>query len=93
MQTPHPHNPMPYGVYFIVAFALGTIGAGFVVNLLHSAAMSWPVGARLGLAVSPFIVGAAYGARAFAFGRADKLTLKQALRRAIPGLPAGPGRE
>jgi hypothetical protein len=27
MQTPHPHNPMPYGVYFIVAFALGTIGA------------------------------------------------------------------
>jgi hypothetical protein len=83
---------MPYGVYFIVGFVMGLIGWGFVVNLLHSAAMTWPVAARLALALSPFVVGAALGARAFAFGRAEKLTLKQALRRAS-GLSAGPGRE
>jgi hypothetical protein len=82
-QSPHPDNPMPYGVYFIVAFMLGTSAAGLIVNLFHTMSMGWPVEARLALAVSPLIVGAAYGARVFTFGRAEKLTLKQALRRGI----------
>ena len=90
MAAPHPHNPMPYGLFFIVGFLLGTVAAGFAVNLLHGYALAWPVEARLALAVSPFVVGAAYGARVFAFGRAERLTLKQALRRGIPGMSAGP---
>ena len=80
---PHPDNPMPYGVYFIVAFMLGTSVAGLVVNLFHTMSMSWPVEARLAVAVSPLIFGAAYGARVFTFGRNEKLTLKQALRRGV----------
>ena len=74
---------MPYGVYFIVAFMLGTSVAGLVVNLFHTMSMSWPVEARLAVAVSPLIFGAAYGARVFTFGRNEKLTLKQALRRGV----------
>ena len=82
-QPPHPDNPMPYGVYFIVAFMLGASVAGVVVNLFHEMSMSWPVEARLAVAVSPLVVGAAYGARVFTFGRAEKLTLRQALRRGV----------
>lgn len=91
MQSPHPDNPMPYGVYFIVAFMLGTAVSGLAVNLLHGVSMTWPVPARLAVALSPLVFGAAYGARAFAFGRAEKLTLRQALRRAIPFMSAGGG--
>ena len=79
----HPDNPMPYGVYFIVAFMLGTSVAGLVVNLFHTMSMGWPVEARLAVAVSPLIFGAAYGARVFTFGRNEKLTLKQALLRGV----------
>lgn len=89
MQTPHPDNPMPYGAYFIVAFMLGTAVSGLAVNFLHEVSMSWPVAARLAVALSPMVFGAAYGARAFTFGRAEKLTLRQALRRGIPFMSSG----
>ena len=74
---------MPYVVYFLVAFMLGQVVSGVVVKLFQGMSMSWPVEARLAGAVSPRIFGAAYGARVFTFGRNEKLTLKQALRRGI----------
>lgn len=86
MAAPHPDNPMPYGIYFIAGFILGAVACGLAVSLLRDLSMAWPVGARMGLALSPLVVGAFYGARVFTFGRAGKLGLKQALRRGLPGM-------
>ncbi len=88
-RAPHPHNPMPYGLYFLLAFLMATVAGGVAVSLLHDMAMEWPVSVRLGLAVAPLVLGALYGARVFTFGRVEKLTLRQALRRGL-GLSATP---
>lgn len=88
-QRPHANNPMPYGAYFVLGFMLGTIGGALAVAPLRDLSLDWPVGARLALAVSPLVLGAAYGARVFTFGRAERLSVRAALRRGL-GLSAGP---
>ena len=85
MNAPKPHQQShPYGVYFIIGVVLGTASTMVLTSLLRPLLIDTPTWVRLIVAVSPFIVGAAYGARTFTFGRHGALTLRSALRRALP---------
>ena len=81
-------NPnRPYGLYFLIGFVLGVVGWGLVVTPFRDLTLDWPVAARAVVMLSPLVVGAAYGARVFTFGRDEKLPLGRALKRGLPGRP------
>lgn len=77
-------SPRPYGLYFMAGFIVGTFACGLASMALRPFADAWPVPLRLGVALAPFVLGLAYGARAFAFGRAERLGLGAAMKRALP---------
>ena len=79
-----PDNARPYGLYFIIGFVVGTAVCMALSAALRPFADAWPLGVKLGIALAPFVLGLAYGARMFAFGRAEQLTVRAAMRRALP---------
>jgi hypothetical protein len=68
----------------MAGFIVGTFACGLASMALRPFADAWPVPLRLGVALAPFVLGLAYGARAFAFGRAERLGLGAAMKRALP---------
>ena len=79
-----PDNARPYGLYFIIGFIVGTAACMALSAPLRVFADVWPLALKLAMALAPFVLGLAYGARMFAFGRAEQLDVRAALLRALP---------
>jgi len=79
-----PDNARPYGLYFIIGFIVGTAACMALSAPLRVFADAWPLALKLAMALAPFVLGLAYGARMFAFGRAEQLDVRAALLRALP---------
>ncbi len=79
-----PDNARPYGLYFIIGFIVGTAACMALSAPLRVFADTWPLALKLAMALAPFVLGLAYGARMFAFGRAEQLGVRAAMLRALP---------
>jgi len=79
-----PDNARPYGLYFIIGFIVGTAACMALSAPLRVFADAWPLALKLAMALAPFVLGLAYGARMFAFGRAEQLGVRAAMLRELP---------
>ena len=79
-----PDNARPSGLYFIIGFIVGTTVCMALSAPLRVFADAWPLALKLAMALAPFVLGLAYGARMFAFGRAEQLGVRAAMLRALP---------